>query len=508
MKAKLWLVCILVLAAGAAAYGAWHLLGDRGRTAVAGACAAHGIQRCPFCSPALLESMGFCREHGVPEAICTRCRGDLEAAFRAAGDWCAGHGLPESQCEACNRGVLDKYRKYDRTSAPTTRGAADITVVPAGTPRIHREPSLACAVEDSVVRFASAAVAARAGLTYCEVRRVPLRRTVAAPAELEYDARRRALLAPRAPGSVVEVRKELGDRVAEGDVMVVVRCASLGTAKSELLQAAARVQLGEKSLERARLLLGSSLATEQDVLETELRLTESRIALAVAEQGLRNLGLDDAQIHKVREAKDISGLLQLVAPFPGVVVAQHAVIGQIADPAAPLVGIADPVRMWVMADVDPADIAAVAVGQRVLVTLDGLRGETFGGRVTWVSTELDPRTRTIKVRAEVDNTAGRLRARSFGRVRIVTRDGEEALLVAKDAVQWEGCCNVAFVRRSDTEFLPRKLRLGYDTGEFYEVLTGLAAGEEVVTQGSYLLRTELQKGSIGAGCCDVGHLGK
>ena len=78
----------------------------------------------------------------------------------------------------------------------------------------------------------------------------------------------------------------------------------------------------------------------------------------------------------------------------------------------------------------------------------------------------------------------------------------------KTAVQWEGCCNVAFERRSPTEYVPRKLRLGYDAGEHYEVLDGLTGNEMVVTQGSFILKTELQKGSIGTGCCEVGSLGQ
>jgi cobalt-zinc-cadmium efflux system membrane fusion protein len=112
----------------------------------------------------------------------------------------------------------------------------------------------------------------------------------------------------------------------------------------------------------------------------------------------------------------------------------------------------------------------------------------------------------VKVRAEFENPEGHLRARSFATGRVVTRDDQEAVFVPKAAVQWEGCCNVAFERTSATEFVPRKLRLGYDAGEHYEVLEGLSGGETVVTQGSFLLKTELQKGSIGAGCCEVDHL--
>ena len=87
--------------------------------------------------------------------------------------------------------------------------------------------------------------------------------------------------------------------------------------------------------------------------------------------------------------------------------------------------------------------------------------------------------------------------------RSAVRDHYAATVVPVDAVQWEGCCNVVFVRRSDVLYEPRKVTLGVNTGTVYEVLRGLRPGEEVVTQGSFLLKTELLKGSIGAGCCEV-----
>ena len=96
-----------------------------------------------------------------------------------------------------------------------------------------------------------------------------------------------------------------------------------------------------------------------------------------------------------------------------------------------------------------------------------------------------------------------LRANMFGRARIIVRDHVDALVVPKAAVQWEGCCNVVFVRQTDTVYQPYRVQLGEDLGETYVVLDGLDEGELVVTQGSFLLKTEILKGSIGAGCCEV-----
>jgi cobalt-zinc-cadmium efflux system membrane fusion protein len=91
----------------------------------------------------------------------------------------------------------------------------------------------------------------------------------------------------------------------------------------------------------------------------------------------------------------------------------------------------------------------------------------------------------------------------FAKASIAVRDHQPALVVPVDSVQWEGCCNVVFVKRSDVLYEPRKVMLGVNTGSVYEVLHGVQAGEEIVTQGSFLLKTEILKGSIGAGCCEV-----
>jgi cobalt-zinc-cadmium efflux system membrane fusion protein len=138
-----------------------------------------------------------------------------------------------------------------------------------------------------------------------------------------------------------------------------------------------------------------------------------------------------------------------------------------------------------------------------MLNAQALPGETFAGTLTWISPTVDPRTRTIKARAELDNAEGLLRANMFGRARIIVRDREDALVVPKSAVQWEGCCNVVFVKQTDTVYQPYRVRLGEVLEDAYVVEEGLDENEQIVTQGSFLLKTEILKGSIGAGCCEV-----
>jgi cobalt-zinc-cadmium efflux system membrane fusion protein len=473
-------------------------------------CTTHELDeaRCPFCNPALVTDEGECGEHGVPEVLCYRCHPELAVAFKAEGDWCNEHQLPESQDELCNPGAL---ARPEAGQAEPIRHAPALSLEPdppEDLPRSERAPSVTCTKDRTVVRLASAELAREIGLESEPVRRQPLRQTLTVNAEVVYDGTRFARLASRAAGVIAQVHKNVGDAVRCGEVLAVVDSSDVGGAKAALLAATATVRLWENNHEREQALWQRGVATEREALETETKLAECRIELARARQRLANLGLSDAQIERLVATEDASSLLELTAPFDGLVVERAATVGEVVDTSKPLLAVADIARMWAMLDLAPAELPQVQVGQAVVLTIDGLRGEAFAGRIVSVNSQAEVRTRTIKARAEIENPDGLLRAKSFGRAEIAIRSGEPALLVPRAAVQWDGCCNVAFVQDSETRYRARKLRLGCDAGDFYEVLAGLNGDETVVTQGSFLLKTEILKGSIGAGCCEVDHLAK
>ena len=376
--------------------------------------------------------------------------------------------------------------------------------------RWQREPSLTCSTSNTPIFLSSPAIARTVGLEFTEVQIEPLDHTVERNAELEYNANRYARLSSRASGVVAEVVKDLGEHVEKGDVLAIVDSTDLGAAKSDLLQAVEMAKLWEANAARERDLLEKGVGIEREALEAETRAAEGRIEINRARQHLRNLGLSEELIDAVSRDADTSSLLPIVAPFDGTLVERTAVIGEVVEPRRALMAVADTSTMWAMVDLAESDLALVHTGQPAIVTLDGLPGRSFAGRVVWISTQVDPRTRTLKARVELENKAGLLRANMFGRARITAGDDRQALTIPKDAVQWEGCCNVAFVRTNTegTTFRPARLFLGYDAGDRYEVVQGLSAGDVVVTRGSFILKNEILKDSVGAGCCEVDHLDK
>lgn len=458
-----------------------------------GVCAPHAVAeaRCPFCHPDLVESMGMCAGHGVAEALCWQCTPGLVAGFRAVGDWCAGHDRPESQCVLCN----------PEPGSPERAVATD--AVPADAPRYGRPPAVHCSTSETVVQLASAEIAGLAGLRLEPAARRAVSRTVVCNARLTWDTSRRARLASPVPGIVAAVHRDLGDRVRRGDPLATVTSPELAAAKAAWLETGAVARLWTKNHERQEALLGQGLVAERDVLETATELAESRIARSRAEQELLRLGLTPADLARLAESGRVTPEYVVRAPFDGVVTERAAAVGELADGEHALYAVADPSTLWAILDVYEADIPELAPGQPVVLRIDGLPGTAAAGRITWISEEVDPHTRTLRARAEIPNPDGALKANLFARAEVTVRDRMPAVVVPIEAVQWEGCCNVVFVKGSDVLYEPRKVFLGVRTGTVYEVLRGVSEGEEVVTQGSFLLKTELMKGSIGAGCCEV-----
>lgn len=501
MRKTFVLVALLhLLGAGIyTAYRARSQLGDPS-TDSSSICPQHQIalSDCPFCDKSLIQKKGQCGEHGVPEALCTRCNPTLIPAFKAENDWCGGHSLPESQCLICNPELATKGAAP--VQQPQTPAATEL-ITTEELPRNQRPPTVQCTTHQRRVRLASASVVRDAGLEFHAVERRPLTATLECHAEVAYDGNRYARLSSRASGVVRVVHKDLGQQVKEGEALAVLDSGEVASSKARLLQTKALMALWEKHHAREQRLRERQVSSERAALEAEAKLTESRIAMAAATQKLKNFGLSDSQIETVSEQQDTSSAITLTAPFAGTVVERSAVIGEVVDTSRTLFAIADTSKMWSILDVYETDVAKVQNGQAVVLRIVGLRGETFGGRITWISTHVDPRTRTIKARAELANPEGLLRANMFSRALITIHDNQEVIIVPKAAVQWDGCCNVAFVKRSDALYEPRKLRLGYETDRFYEVKDGLEPGETVVTQGSFFLKTEILKDSIGAGCC-------
>ncbi len=392
-------------------------------------------------------------------------------------DWCEAHQVALSTCEKC-KPELARGGTYSIREREPKEGECPNTLV-----RVHLAPDVAKQID----------------LTYHAVESRPVSETLQANAEVLYPPARYARIAPRIHGTVREVKGVLGEEVEAGALLAVVEAAELGQAKSDYLQAASILKLRQKTFDREQTLLEKKLTTGREVQEAETQLEEAKIGLERASRRLSTLGLSAEQVKDVVEKRDTAADLQVTAPFAGTLVEASAVPGEIAGPEKPLFAVAAVDRLWISIDVFEADLSKVEKGRRVLFTVEGLPGKRFPGKVVAVGGEVDDRTRTVRVYAEVKNVDGLLRAKMFGRAELTVKPPEPKLLVPKEAVQNDGDCFLVFVSPSSNAFKARKISIGTVYEQGYEVTGGLVAGEKIVAKGSFLLRSEVMRGQMGAG---------
>ena len=488
-------------------------------------CIEHAVpdSRCIKCHPELAgeSATDWCKEHGVPESKCTICHPEI-LTKGVAGDWCREHGLPESNCTLCHpdiavRGSLPKETKdVSVLLDPSTVTLPEQKSALSGKPT--KDPST-CQTHMLRVQFASAGSVEKAGVKLGMVTERPMADSMNANAEIDYNRTKLAQVSSRVPGVAWWVGKEVGDKVRQGEVLALVDSADIGRAKAELLQAAAHRHLRSQTLERTRNL--SNIAAKAELQEHEAAFREAEIRVFNARQGLINLGFvlspngmssipDERELQLLgvpeglRETFDpnntTANLLPITAPLDGVVVARNVVAGEAVETSKPLFVVADTSRLWVMIDVPQALSNRIAIGQPVRFTTERTSDEAALGTIAWISTAVDDETRTVKVRADVDNSDGRLLAGMFGQAAITIRESPTAISVPDEAVQWDGCCNMVFVRLAEDIFQPRKIKIGARKSGFSEILIGVLPGEVVATIGSHVLKSEILKSNLGAGC--------
>jgi membrane fusion protein, heavy metal efflux system len=406
-------------------------------------------------------------QHRVLRAICTKCNPRLIPVFQAKGDYCAEHGFAESVCPICH---------------PERGGKPSHAVTDEKAPR-----------DGLRVKFKRDDTARAAGVKWTRVLERSSTSGIKAPASLTYDATRLAQVNARFPGVVRTLKVDIGSRVKQGEALIVIDSPSVGADRARLTAAKSRIEVAEQSLARQQKLVAEGLAAQQSLLAAEQELSAAKGEHGAIAASLSILGASGGGL----------GGYTLAAPLSGVVTERRVTIGKRVDEEDVLLEIVDTRAMWADVEVAEGDVPRVAVGNEVKLTFRGLAERELTGKVSYVAPSVDPRTRSAKVRVPLENPDGSLRANLFGEARIAVSEALRSAFVDRTAVQQAGGVSFVFVRISDVEFEVRRVKLGEGDEAAIEVKKGLKPGEQVVTTGAFLLKTETSKENIGAGCCEA-----
>jgi cobalt-zinc-cadmium efflux system membrane fusion protein len=335
------------------------------------------------------------------------------------------------------------------------------------------------------VRLKSAEAMKTAGIEVVMAQDRPEGAGLVATATIAFDATKRAAVNARAPGIVRAIKADVGAKVDRGATLALIDSTQVGADRSRLGGAQTRVQVAEANYQRESELQTQGISSTKDVLA-------ARQELEAAKSELQSLS---ASLGAVGGNAGGAGYA-LTAPLAGAVVRREASLGRLVGTEETLFEVVNTSTMWAEIDVPEDQLIAVAVDETVIVTVDGLGERQFRGTISYISPEIDRRTRTARARAELSNPDGLLRANMFARARIVTGGGKPTVTVPSKSVQRIGDGSVVFVQVGDREFEAREVTLGADDGATVEITSGVRGGEPVVAQGAFLLKSEILKGLL------------
>jgi RND family efflux transporter MFP subunit len=323
------------------------------------------------------------------------------------------------------------------------------------------------------------------------------------PGTVEANAYRRVTVTPIVEGRVTRVTAALGDRVRRGQTLAEIYSPELAEAQTAYLSFVAEFDAAHEQLRRTERLVDIGAASRQELENARAQHTAHATHVESTRAKLTLLGMSAEQVQRLSSGQEISSSVSVPAPIDGVVLERDANPGVNVEPSTALFTIADLSTVWVVGELYEGDFRHVRVGAAASIAVAAYPDAALAGHVSYIDPQVNPATRTARLRVEVPNPRGELRLGMYAEMTVgdAASDGRsvpggaQAPTVARAAVQTIGDRHVVYVPAEGAggRFVEREVRLGRTDGERVEILGGVVAGERVVTKGSFSLRAERER---------------
>ena len=315
------------------------------------------------------------------------------------------------------------------------------------------------------------------GVKYEQVARRPLEKVIRTVGRVVMDERKLAKVTIKFHGWIEQLFvSATGDHVKKGQRLFTIYSPDLVATQEEyLLALQSRKQLGESEIPEVA-------AGSKDLLEA----TRHRLHL---------WDIGEEHIRELERTKQVTKTLPIHSPISGTVIRKEVLQGTHVEPGEELYTIADLSHIWILADIYEYELSFVKIGQQAAVTLSYDPSTVLTGQVGFVYPTLDPKTRTAKVRFELDNADEKLKPDMYANVELRVNLGTR-LAIPQEAVIESGEKQVVFLHLGGGKLEPRLIKTGVKTGEWSEVLTGLKEGDHIVTSANFLIDSESRLKSV------------
>ena len=317
-------------------------------------------------------------------------------------------------------------------------------------------------------------------------------------AHVETDARRIAHVGSPVAGRILRLLAFEGQTVQAGTVLAMLHSTDLSDTQFALIKASSQQNLAAAGVKRAEQLVAADVIGRAELERRQAELLQASTEAASYRTQLRGLGMTETQIHQLETSRKLSADYPVVTPRGGTVLKREITIGQVVQPADPAFTIADLSSVWIVANVPEEDAGSLKQGVKVTVRVPALPEENIVGRLSFVSPIVDPDTRTVAVRMDVENPGGVLKPDQLASMTFIGQS-ERKLTVPSAAVVREENKDYVFVELGPQKYVLRELSLGEEENDRRVVRSGVREGERIVTEGAFHLNNQRKRNAIQGG---------
>lgn len=316
-----------------------------------------------------------------------------------------------------------------------------------------------------------------------------IRRTIDIPGSIEVKQNLLAKIGSPVKGRIVEINVMLGQRVRKGEVLAKINSTELAKMQLEYIKAVQQVELKAKSFERAELLFAEGVLSEAQMLERKTELAAAKAEMQASNDQLQVLGMSLNEIQNLKTESQINSITHIQAKIDGKVIMKNINLGQVVEPTDEVFAVAALDEVWGVAQVPERKISFLKEGDQVFIEVPAYKEKSFEGVITYLGDIVDPETRTITIRTDINNQDQMLKPDMLITMKVAGSKVEK-IGVPNEAIISEDDTPSVFVKTSENTFTLKPVTLGIKDKDNTHIDSGISEGDEVVIKGAFHLNNE------------------
>ena len=316
--------------------------------------------------------------------------------------------------------------------------------------------------------------------------------TLLIPGRLETQNRRLAKIGSPIIGRVSDLYVSLGDVVKKGQVLARVNSIELTQTQLTLIKSSQLIGLKTKAVERAKLLFEADVISKAEMLRVENELDAVKADYRASRDQLIVLGMSEKAVEKIETSGQINSFGDVISRFDGIIISRSINVGQIVNPQDTLFQVADLSKLWAVALIPEQQSSFIQKDEVVTIEIPALDNKKIETKIIFEDSIVDPQTRTVMVRAELDNPNLLLKPDMLTSMHIRSKKISRIAIPISSIVRENDRAHV-FVQNTPQTFRLREVELGTKDGNLITVLGGIAQGETIVSDGAFHLNSERKK---------------